>query len=153
MNWIVKNNLFNRNILLHQHEERWVEAYEKENNVFCCKCDEEYPHKRLLTLLDIFPRPNNRSYLEIYCNFRKKDLKINPSPPNLDEWDEFGHQHQSGSWQPVLYQDQKICPNCLELAPERDFGELSEVENPEKYFSVKRKNENGEIEELKVQLV
>lgn len=151
--WVIKTKLFGRNILLHQHNDYWVESYKKENSVFCCECNLEYDKKTILPLMDIFPRPNNRSYWEIFDNFRKNRLQINPPPCKISTWNEFGHEHGEESWQPVLWQGQKLCPDCLELAPERDFGDLTSVEDLKKYFPAKLKNKEGEIEEVGIQLV
>lgn len=150
--WIIKNNLFQKNLLLHRHDNIWVESYEKDNNVYCCKCDEEYTKKELLTLLDIFPRPNNRAYLEIYNYFRRKTLRINPSPPEPNSWTDWGHIHGEEEWKPVIISGKKTCPNCLELAPEKEYKDLIIVENLEIYFLVKKKIKD-EIIEIKVQLV
>lgn len=130
MSWKIKYNLFNRHILVHKHDRVWIEAYKKELDYFCCECNSPYESPHVATLTGVTPRPNNRTYFEIYEFFNGKILRINPQPctdPSL--WDEYGHKHENIKWQARVIEGKVCCPKCLELAPAGKGTDAYPLEN------------------------
>jgi len=136
MSWKIKYNLFNRHILMHKHDNVWVEAYKKELDYFCCECDLKYESPHVATLTGVTPRPNNRTYFKINELFTFKFLQINPQPcTDPSQWDEYGHKHDDIKWKARVIDDKVCCPKCLELAPEGKGTEAYKLENPFRGFT------------------
>lgn len=152
--WVVKTIGY-RTIALHQHDKVWVESYLEKVQFLCCQCDEAHPNPAVLKLVDCDPRPNYKSYWEISNYFKKKELKIRPALcSNPEEWDNYGHNHKGsfdGSWQPIIIQNNTVCPNCIEIAP-KEYQDLVII-NDYKSFKTKIKKTNNEEIEVIIQLV
>jgi len=152
-NWVLKNNIFGRNILLHQHNNIWVETYHPDDNYYCCQCDEKYHNSKIVIFAGVISRPNNRSYWEINHTFNKKSLKINPTPQtDPGTWDSYGHAHEDEHWRPIKIAGHTVCPQCLEIAPAGSYGDLVEVTEVEKGFWTEKKIDE-KTEKVKIHYV
>ena len=132
--WTIKETKNSEYKLLHQHEDKWVEAYTKAKEFYCSKCNDQYPHAELAIMANVHSRPNPNVYTIFDSIYRKVALEINPPPPsNLEAWDKKGHLHDETSFLPIVYASKTICPHCLEEAPD-----------PAKYTRLMRKQKLSE---------
>ncbi len=138
--WVLKNKIFGRNLLLHQHN-NWVETYHPDEHYYCCQCNEKYANSKIVIFAGVISRPNNRSYWEVNSFFNKKKLIINPVPlSDASAWDSYGHAHEEARWRPIEIAGHIACPHCLEIAPASSYEGIVKVEDVEKSFLTEMKD-------------
>lgn len=148
MTWII-HEVYGRFAALHQHGDSWAEAYGEKFQ--CGECNEAHPSPHFVRFANVVPRPNSKVYWVLDKRYRVKETKIRVAPSKkVEEWDDFGHVHGPGSWQPISYKDFQVCPNCLESSP-KTYSALPSVQDVTLPFMAKVKDANGE-HDIKVQI-
>lgn len=117
--WIMKEIKNKYITLLHKHDELWVEAYQKGQELFCSKCNEMYPNSEIALMANVCPRPNEYAYAVYDKYYRQLGLEINIKPTgDIGRWNKKGHVHGESTILPVLYASKTLCPHCTEEAPD-----------------------------------
>ncbi len=158
--------------LLHQHTNRWMEAYEKDSRFFCCHCDELYPHPDFCAAADVTARPSRCVYQVFDSRFILVETRVQTSPTgDVQRWGPYGHNHFNPNERrcdkkvvaydivPILYRDQVICPSCLEETPDpaayKALQEAQNVDQPVKNLTspfphaIRVEREGGEVQFLR----
>jgi hypothetical protein len=117
MTWIMRpviNNRTNIIALLHKHDNLWIESYQKEKELHCCKCDDHFESSPVALLGGVVPRPNRKVYCTYLDNLKKNSTEVFiGQETNSKKWGKNGHKCDENTYVPILYKDKIICPNCL----------------------------------------